>query len=206
MLEKGDGGKWRDALKEKWPAWGTNDAVPAGYPQPWEDVQETKQCSHNLTPFAFQATVDGEERRFTIYLSGWRDVHGKSSSPDPDCAIYLSQEWLKGRIIGVKGSNIVYLGWPDMKDMDIRPVRRACRWATNSLKLGHRLEIGCFGGHGRTGTMVSLLMVHLGWQAEDAIKEVRGRYCQRAVETQAQEKMVMAAEKQWKKEGANVSR
>ena len=55
---------------------------------------------------------------------------------------------------------------------------------------GERVEIGCYGGHGRTGTALAWLAVLEGHPREDAVAWVRANYCTEAVETAEQEAFV----------------
>lgn len=52
---------------------------------------------------------------------------------------------------------------------------------------GARVEIGCQGGHGRTGTILACMAVVSGMDHKDAIAFVRSRFCSQAVETDEQE-------------------
>jgi hypothetical protein len=51
---------------------------------------------------------------------------------------------------------------------------------------GDRVEIGCLGGHGRTGTALACLAVLSGHPPTDAVAWVRANYCPDAVETDDQ--------------------
>ena len=55
-----------------------------------------------------------------------------------------------------------------------------------------RVELGCLGGHGRTGTALACLAVLSGVPAPDATAWVRSAYCNEAVETPEQEAFVRA--------------
>jgi protein-tyrosine phosphatase len=52
------------------------------------------------------------------------------------------------------------------------------------------VEIGCLGGHGRTGTALACLAIRTGHPAGDAVDWVRTVYCSSAVETPEQEAFV----------------
>ncbi len=54
------------------------------------------------------------------------------------------------------------------------------------------VEVGCLGGHGRTGTALACLAVLTGTPANEAVAWVRANYCAHAVETEAQEALVAA--------------
>ena len=58
---------------------------------------------------------------------------------------------------------------------------------------GERVELGCWGAHGRTGTALACLAVLAGTPASEAVAWVRESYCQKAVETPMQEDFVLAA-------------
>lgn len=55
---------------------------------------------------------------------------------------------------------------------------------------GTRVEVGCLGGHGRTGTALACLAVLAGCAPTRAVAWVRTHYCPRAVETPDQESFV----------------
>ena len=55
------------------------------------------------------------------------------------------------------------------------------------LEKGKTVELGCGGGHGRTGTILACLLIEAeGLDPKDAINEVKARYCSEAVETLSQ--------------------
>jgi protein-tyrosine phosphatase len=55
---------------------------------------------------------------------------------------------------------------------------------------GGAVEIGCLGGHGRTGTALACLAVLTGTPSADAVEWVRANYCREAIETDQQEALV----------------
>lgn len=57
-------------------------------------------------------------------------------------------------------------------------------------RTGEQVELGCIGGHGRTGTALACLAVLTGCPASEAVAWVRASYCQKAVETAGQEAFV----------------
>jgi hypothetical protein len=54
-------------------------------------------------------------------------------------------------------------------------------------RLGERVEVGCLGGHGRTGTALACLAILTGHPPGEAVAWVRANYCADAVETAEQE-------------------
>jgi hypothetical protein len=104
----------------------------------------------------------------------------------PDFGLYLDDRWLPP--------------WPhdhvDWPDFGVTPDPAALMSALRSLRdrahRGDRIELGCLGGHGRTGTALACLGVLSGVPAPDAVAWVRSAYCAEAVETPEQEAFVRA--------------
>ena len=84
-----------------------------------------------------------------------------------------------------------HLDWPDFGvPEDLDALRRALTDLLDRARKGERVEVGCLGGHGRTGTALACLAVLTGTPANDAVAWVRANYCYKAVETDAQEQLV----------------
>jgi protein-tyrosine phosphatase len=56
---------------------------------------------------------------------------------------------------------------------------------------GELIEVGCLGGHGRTGTALACLAVLAGCPSAEAVAWVRANCCPSAVETSEQEALVL---------------
>lgn len=96
--------------------------------------------------------------------------------------IELPQELMQKRII---------FDWPDMS----KPYLFKDEWGilTNWLKgldavREHGLYVACLEGHGRTGTALAILAHYFGeWNNDvDVVRQIRKKYCRRAVETVTQ--------------------
>ncbi|MBO0701496.1 MAG: hypothetical protein J2P38_01090 [Candidatus Dormibacteraeota bacterium] len=61
-------------------------------------------------------------------------------------------------------------------------------------RAGQLVEIGCGGGHGRTGTALACLAVLSGLPRTQAVGWVRRAYCTEAIETPEQEAFVAGLE------------
>ncbi len=84
-----------------------------------------------------------------------------------------------------------HLAWPDFGVPAARtPVVAALGSLLDRARAGQRVEVGCWGGHGRTGTALACLAVLAGHPAGDAVGWVRSHYCDRAIETGPQETFV----------------
>ena len=71
-------------------------------------------------------------------------------------------------------------------------VARTLRAVLERARSGQDVEVGCLGGHGRTGTTLACLAALAGHPARDAVAWVRSGYCTKAVETPEQEAFVTA--------------
>lgn len=104
--------------------------------------------------------------------------------PTPDFGLYLDKSWKPdGMAIMLPwldfGLPAVSYGFADYA------IEEAYSWA----QCGALVEVGCIGGHGRTGTVLACmaLLADPTMTAKDAIWYIRGAYCQHAIETNDQE-------------------
>ena len=83
-----------------------------------------------------------------------------------------------------------WVRWPDFAlPLDGRDARDALR-ETWERAAHERVEVGCGGGRGRTGTALAGLLVLEGVAPDEAVARVRGRYDRHAVETPWQRRWV----------------
>lgn len=74
---------------------------------------------------------------------------------------------------------------PDMGvPADAAAFKSLISWLSMELNSGHKVHVGCIGGHGRTGMVLAALVSLRG--EKDAITYVRKNYCPKAVESKAQ--------------------
>ena len=86
-----------------------------------------------------------------------------------------------------------HVDWPDFGvPDDPAALAAALRPLLEVARRGDGVEIGCVGGHGRTGTALACLAVLSGADPADAVEWVRTRYCAGAIETPEQEAFVAA--------------
>ena len=102
----------------------------------------------------------------------------------PDYGLYLDPRW-------EPPWSHDHLEWPDFGvPEDPRSVAAALGKLLERARGGDRVELGCSGGHGRTGTALACLAIMCGHPPEDAVAWVRASYCADAVETAQQEAFV----------------
>jgi hypothetical protein len=84
-----------------------------------------------------------------------------------------------------------HIRWPDFwLPTDPEHALELLRAAHRHARDGGRLEIGCRGGQGRTGTAIAALAVLVGVPPDHAVAWVRRHYAPRAVETPWQRRWV----------------
>lgn len=101
----------------------------------------------------------------------------------PDYGLYLDRRWQPPWTHD-------HLDWPDFGVPDTASTTRALRSVLGRARAGERVEVGCLGGHGRTGTAVACLAISSGYPARNAVDWVRTAYCTSAVETPEQETFI----------------
>ena len=177
----------------------------------WNDWNEgllptVRQCSHHLQPFTF--TVN--EMEYTLYGSAFSDRKSEPQADRAGVCVFLEPRWMQeyrpvwinpamaeimgNRVQAKLETPTIFLDWPDMGVLEIEDLRHVVSYLANVIDIG--VEIGCLGGHGRTGTLMALVMVQLGCKAEEAIKTIRTDYCDKAIETKQQERLIKAFAKE----------
>jgi len=104
----------------------------------------------------------------------------------PDHGLYLDERWQPPWPHD-------HVAWPDFGvPADPAALEDALEDVRARARAGELVEIGCIGGHGRTGTALACLAVLCGHPPADAVAWVRAAYCPRAVETDDQAAFVAA--------------
>jgi hypothetical protein len=98
----------------------------------------------------------------------------------PDFGLYLDERW-------DPPWPHAHVDWPDFGlPNDADAFVAALEELLARARRGEVVEIGCLGGHGRTGTALACLAVLAG-AVGDPVDWIRATYCERAVETPEQE-------------------
>ena len=162
-------------------------------------LKPKKSCSHHCTPFRI-----GPNK---VYLTGSMHInklpqtaetitHGIYFEPALIETHSILSNFLRAFALARKlkkktDKEIIYVKWPDRGTIPVSRLMPVLKWAADNLATeGVNIEIGCMGGHGRTGTFVASLLAYMGMRPDKAIKRVRTAYCESAIETPAQEKMI----------------
>lgn len=84
-----------------------------------------------------------------------------------------------------------WVDWPDFRTPRDRDAAAAAIVGAYQLaRAGERVEVACYGGTGRTGTVIACLAVLAGHPADDALRWTRAHYRPRAVDTRGQQRWV----------------
>ena len=102
----------------------------------------------------------------------------------PSFGLYLDQRW-------APPWPHTHVEWPDFGvPADLDSFRAALADALERARRGEIVELGCHGGHGRTGTALACLAMLTGTPPNEAVEWVRANYCEKAVETDEQLRLV----------------
>lgn len=120
--------------------------------------------------------------RLTAVSFDERDPYARAQPPD--YGLYLDIRWQPPW-------SHEHLTWPDFGvPSDNGLVIATLRSLMARARAGEHVELGCLGGHGRTGSALAILAVLSGLPADGAVAWVRANYCSKAVETPEQEGFV----------------
>lgn len=130
-------------------------------------------CDHMQEKFE---TPNGVE----IYASA---LLSKSPRRKPSFALYLDDAWPSPGFA-------YYIDWPDRSIPLETELDDACLVIADVYKKARNglfVEVGCLGGHGRTGTVLSCMLVLEGLKPKEAIDYTKKHYCDRSIESLDQE-------------------
>lgn len=139
--------------------------------------------------FTSKKTARCHETHPVLKLGGGVLVGGACADPRSGFDVYIGLDWNMHRS-GERypwenqgGPINVHFPIQDMSiPQDVGNFRSLVTWICNQLQAGKRVHIGCIGGHGRTGLLLSAIVAELK-AAEDPIKWVRMNHCVKAVES-----------------------
>ena len=102
----------------------------------------------------------------------------------PDFGLYFDRHWSPPW-------QHAQFDWPDFGvPASTADLRNALAGLHERSRRGERVELGCLGAHGRTGTALACLAVLAGVPASSAVAWVRRAHCEKAVETPDQAALV----------------
>jgi len=174
-----------------------NDARPVSTKPP---VQNTSLFTNSSYDYGMYSNVA------STYVAKCRHEHQKVEFPD-GTIIYASSagQTSKDRVkpdygcyaydqFNPRPNMASFIKWADfgLPYAEIRFVAYELRRMVALAKQGFDVEVGCMGGHGRTGTMLACIGTLCGIEPPDAVAWVQKHYCAEAVESDEQEWYVLA--------------
>lgn len=104
---------------------------------------------------------------------------------DRDFGLYMDPSW-------APTWDAELINWPDFGlPADQKTAAGQIMAAFERAKNRERVEIGCIGGFGRTGTVLACMAILAGVPADKAVDWVRANYNPRAIETSEQAEWVL---------------
>lgn len=155
----------------------------------WQPDAEAPACTdaehqHRRIEVHLHRTVVPLPDGTKVTASSFDPIDPYARDRRPDFGLYLDQRWQPPWAHG-------HLDWVDFGvPDDPAPVVTALRSVLGRARAGEQVEVGCLGGHGRTGTALACLAILTGHPPADAVAWVRATYCPKAVETADQEAFV----------------
>ena len=117
----------------------------------------------------------------TVYASSSWSLR-KGDEFIPDWGLYADWCWKPS------SWRAEHIAWPDFSiPDDLVLTFEQILEAVEKAQAGLKVEFGCIGGHGRTGTILAIVGVIMGMGAREAILHVRTTYCTHAIESDEQE-------------------
>ena len=134
------------------------------------------KCNHIQTP------VDIGTK--TVYITGSQYI---DTFEPLGRGVFLDQSSWGRKLSGDQVAQAYIYDWPDFGVVPIEDFKGLILRVGQELIQGGPVEVGCIGAHGRTGTLLAGMLIAVeGYNAQDAILEIRERYCRKAVETESQ--------------------
>lgn len=146
----------------------------------WKFIEKTSvattyipKCRHYNKPITLPDGV-------IIHVSS---LQNKRTDEDiiPDWGLYLDYSWHPTW-------RSEHINWPDYSiPLNYEAAAEAIVYAYDFAKLEGIVEIGCIGGHGRTGTALACMAILGGVPAEEVVDWVHKNHCTHAIESKKQE-------------------
>lgn len=156
------------------------------------DRTMTSVWANDLTALLIEDRLTREARRFSVtvcfpdhtcIIASPLEAR-QEDNPDRDFGLYMDASW-------APTWDAELIDWPDFGlPADETRAAEQIMSAFERARNGERLEIGCIGGLGRTGTVLACMAILAGVPADEAVTWVRSVYDSRAVETLEQEQWV----------------
>lgn len=145
----------------------------------WDDEDEAFWASNGSYKICRHYDREVKLKDHSVWASSMND--GLDRKTPPDFGLYADWGWQPYW-------RNEHIDWPDFKSPRHPQIgAEAIIEAYERILDGKRVEVGCIGGHGRTGTIIACLALLDGIEVDKVIDFVRNTYCQQAIESKEQE-------------------
>lgn len=165
-------------------------------PEPTKDPRDDRDLKNKSTKWTTSTTFTQKCRHYQqvlllpngvkVYASSHSYKRGKDEFI-PDLGIYMDGCWTPDCVAFYVGCPDYGIPVPSMASV-LHIAREGIRVATD----GGKVEMGCIGGHGRTGLMLAVMAIitshgtELPLDGDEAVHYIRKVYCNHAVESERQ--------------------
>ena len=156
----------------------------------WYDGQQPAKCVvsdhvHQIFEMHRHRSIVSLPDGTQVTAVSFDDMDPYARDELPDYGLYLDERWQPPWTHD-------HIEWPDFGVPDSpAQLAGALRSLLDRARAGERVEVGCLGGHGRTGTALACLAVLCGQPPDTAVDWIRANYCTHAVETPVQQTFVL---------------
>lgn len=173
-----------------WRPWDKMPDKGGGYKQQkfdgttWSGHSTGGATTYNTTTYVPKCRHYMQEVTFPDGTMVWASSHFKRKENEalPDLGFYLDSVWTPECLA-------FFVPWQDygLPKLAFSRVMEGIKLVHTMAQSGKIVEIGCIGGHGRTGTVLGCLAILTGVPVADAAKWVQDNYCEEAIEGARQE-------------------
>jgi Protein-tyrosine phosphatase len=165
-------------------------------PRIWDTLNQAPSCrNHSAVPVTELGALNlncGHDDAVIVRFPDGTEVQATAAGrpetdPEPLFGLYLDRCWQE---FGPSWDHVI-LDWPDFGvpvDLDDATVQIQSAFAR--AQSGERVEVGCIGGSGRTGTVLACMAILSGVAPISAVDWTRKAYKRSAVETKEQQSFV----------------
>ena len=178
------------------------------------DKDKSKDVKATTYAFGYYASTGGRQcdhwrdnikvGDYTVTVSAQTDKPRMGEVDDsvmPELGVYLAMSWQDAMSpiwgAGVKTPHsidkypTIYCKWPDYGAVHLTVVDWLVKAMMVSMEAGMSVDIGCQGGHGRTGCLLACLIAKVeGKGSKAAMDAVHKRHCTKAIESHSQENLI----------------
>lgn len=167
-----------------WP----NKLTVEAQPLPPYPTKPSSPPNPNVRVFGNMAEVQFDMAEILVEYQQELDAYNKALKEyDKKLAEYNKAKDLKDKGPKEYRWPFMLVDWPDRGIISVHLADRIVSYILKELAAGKVIDVGCAGAHGRTGTLLSMLLIDAeGLSPAEAIIEARKRHCKKIIESETQ--------------------